>query len=160
MDIKIKSGFGDEATVVTLFGEYTAMLLEARSDVRAYLELQNYDHELQNLQEKYGAPAGCLFVAYAEGEAAGCIALRKLSETEGEMKRLYVRPAYRRHGIATALAERLLAEAQEIGYHFILLDTLPELAPALAFYEKLGFQQIEAYNDSPVRGTVFLRRRL
>jgi ribosomal protein S18 acetylase RimI-like enzyme len=160
MNISITSSFDDKPGVVALFGEYTAMLEETRSDVRQYLELQNYDHELHHLHDKYGAPAGCLLIAYSGDEAAGCIALRKLSETECEMKRLYVRPQYRRQGIATALAERLLAEARDIGYRFMLLDTLPELAPALAFYEKLGFYQIEAYNDSPVTGTVFLRLEL
>jgi ribosomal protein S18 acetylase RimI-like enzyme len=157
VEIEIKSGFGDEGNVIALFGEYTAMLEAVRPDVKEYLKLQNYDHELRHLHEKYGAPAGILLLAYLDGEAAGCIALRKLSETEGEMKRLFVRPQFRRYGIATALAERLLAKARALGYRFILLDTLPELTPALAFYEKLGFQQIEAYNDSPVAGTVFLQ---
>jgi ribosomal protein S18 acetylase RimI-like enzyme len=157
MKIEIKSGFGDEDNIIALFGEYTAMLEETRSDVRAYLELQNYEHERLHLHEKYGAPAGRLLIAYSDGAVAGCIALRKLSETECEMKRLYVRPSFQRQGVATALVWRLLTEAREIGYRFMLLDTLPELAPALALYEKLGFYQIAAYNDSPVAGTVFLR---
>jgi GNAT superfamily N-acetyltransferase len=160
MEIKIKSGFNDEPNIIALFGEYTAMLEETRSDIRQYLDLQNYDHELHHLHEKYGAPDGCLLIACSDGEAAGCIALRKLNVSECEMKRLYVRPQHRRHGIATALAERLLANARAIGYRFMLLDTIPELAPALAFYEKLGFYQVAAYNDSPVTGTVFLRLKL
>ena len=157
MQIEIKSAYQERENVIALFTEYTAMLAEVRSDIKDYLNLQNYEHELYHLEEKYGHPHGRLFIAYVDGQAVGCIALRRLTETECEMKRLFVRPGFRKLGIAHELVEKLLAEAKEIGYQAILLDTLPELVPALTFYEKFGFYHIPAYNDSPVAETIFMK---
>ena len=86
--------------------------------------------------------------------------LRKLDEEKCEMKRLYVRPEYRGYGIATALVEKILEDAVEIGYSWIYLDTLPELQSAVELYEKLGFERTECYNDSPSSNTLFYRRKI
>lgn len=160
MQIEIKPAYDDEENIITLFTEYTLMLADVRSDIGKYLDLQNYDHELGHLGEKYGLSNGRLLIAYADGKAVGCIALRKLNETECEMKRLYIRPEFRRSGIARQLAQKLLSEAREIGYQAMLLDSVPELIPALKFYEKLGFYHIPPYNDSPVINTVFMKKDL
>jgi GNAT superfamily N-acetyltransferase len=160
MQIEIKPAYHDRENILALFTEYTAMLAQVRSDIKDYLRRQNYEYELHHLDEKYGHPHGRLLIAYADGKAAGCAALRKLTETECEMKRLFVRPEFRKRGIAHALAEKLFAGARETGYRAMLLDTLPELVPALMFYEKLGFYRIPAYNDSPVAGTVFMKADL
>ncbi|MCL2051324.1 MAG: GNAT family N-acetyltransferase [Lachnospiraceae bacterium] len=157
MKIEIKPAYEERETIINLFTEYTEMLYEVRSDIGDYLDLQNYHHELEHLEEKYGHPDGRLYIAYADNNAAGCIGLRKLNETECEMKRLFIRPEYRNLGIAHQLAEKIINEARQIGYQSMLLDSLPELIPALKFYEKLGFYRIPAYNDSPVTNTVFMK---
>jgi ribosomal protein S18 acetylase RimI-like enzyme len=160
MQIEIRPAYDDEQNIIALFTEYTTMLGEVRDDIKIYLTLQNYDQELENLHEKYGYPAGRLFIAYADGKVAGCIALRKLNDGDCEMKRLFVRPEFRKNGIASALTEKLLKEAKAIGYHYMLLDTIPELTAAIIFYEKMGFYRTSAYNESPVENTVFMKLHL
>ncbi|MCL2717646.1 MAG: GNAT family N-acetyltransferase [Lachnospiraceae bacterium] len=157
MKIEIKPAYNKRENIIALFTEYTTMLAEVRGDIADYLELQNYDYELEHLEEKYGYPHGRLFIAYADDKVAGCIGLRRLNEIECEMKRLFIRPEFRNLGIANELATKLMNEAKEAGYQSMLLDSLPELVPALKFYEKLGFYCIPAYNDSPVMNTVFMK---
>ena len=113
-----------------------------------------------HLEEKYGPPRGRLYLARWGGETAGCIALRPLDEHRCEMKRLYVRPAFRNRGIARKLVDTILADARSIGYHEMLLDTLPFLTEAIAMYEGLGFVRTECYNDSPLADTVYMKLTL
>ena len=86
----------------------------------------------------------------------GCIALRKLDEERCEMKRLYVRPAFRGRHIARRLVDQIIANARMIGYRRMLLDTLPCLEDAVRMYRKLGFRDIPCYNDSPMDITLFM----
>ena len=65
-----------------LFREYTEMLVEGDPKFQIYLELQNYEEELQHLEGKYGPPGGKLILACEDGEAAGCIALKQMDEPE------------------------------------------------------------------------------
>ena len=115
-----------------LLSEYTEMLLSINYEFRLYLELQKYDDEALNPSEKYAMPYGRLYLALYDGRPAGCIALHRLEGTACEMKRLYVRPEYRGHHIATMLIDRILEDASVIGYDEMYLDTLPELADAVA----------------------------
>ena len=100
---------------------------------------------------------GRLYLALGEGEAAGCIALRKLDDQRCEMKRLNVRPAFRGHRIGDALVDRIIQDARAIGYRYMLLDTLPFLESAIHMYQKRGFYEIPCYNDSPVETTLFMQ---
>jgi len=93
-------------------------------------------------------------------DTVGCLALKPLDEHRCELKRLYVRPAYRRHGIAKQLVQRILADAKEIGYSAMLLDTLPFLREAIALYQQLGFYETEPYLVSPMTHAIYLRRDL
>ena len=85
-----------------------------------------------------------------EGDAIACIALRPLDSSVCEMKRMYVKPAYRNWGLGRALAERLIAEARVIGYHTMRLDTLHTMVPANRLYESLGFRDMPAYCYNPL----------
>jgi putative acetyltransferase len=122
---------------------------------------QDFERELQELPGKYAPPAGRLLLAYyndqgASARVAGCGALRPLSSEICEMKRLYVRPAFRGHGIGRALTLTLIAAAQEIGYRALRLDTLPEMKEAHQLYQQVGFQEISAYCPNPVAGVRYL----
>jgi len=143
-----------------LFSEYMDMLVSNDPHFAYYLKLQNYDDELRDLTHKYGLPHGRLYVLYADGAVAGCIGFRKLDETSCEMKRLYIKPRFRRQGFARMLAEKIIADAREIGYKYMYLDTLPFLKEAIALYFDLGFYEIDRYNDSPMANSVYMKKDL
>ena len=144
-----------------LFREYTEMLVEGDPKFQIYLELQDYDEELQHLEGKYGPPRGALILAVEKGEAAGCIALKQMDD-EGrcELKRLYVRPAFRGRGLGRELTARIIAAARECGYKEMLLDTLPFLQSAQRIYRAAGFREIERYNDSPMDDATYMKLEL
>jgi ribosomal protein S18 acetylase RimI-like enzyme len=136
-----------------LFEEYAASL-----DVS--LCFQGFDEELSSLPGAYAPPRGRLLLACRDDESAGCVALRPLEPDTCEMKRLYVRPAYRSSGVGRLLAERLIHEAATAGYRRMRLDTLPTMEAALALYRRLGFREIAPYTANPVKGAVFLELQL
>ncbi len=158
MCFQIVPGYDRREELLALFGEYTDTLKETDENFARYLDIQHYDEELRDLRLKYGEPEGRLYLALAEdGSAAGCIALRRRDDERCELKRLYVRPAYRGQGLASALVARILDDARRIGYRAVLLDTLPALRSATKMYRGLGFYEIPCYNDSPVERTYFFR---
>ena len=145
----------------SLFSEYTDMLVSINPEFHLYLDIQHYDDEKENPSLKYALPDGRLYLDISDdGIARGCIALRKLSDGKGEVKRLYVRPEYRGNGIATALVERIIEDARNIGYKELYLDTLPELESAVRLYKSFGFEETGQYNDSPVDKTIFMKLSL
>jgi len=155
--VELASGFSRPEEVRQLFREYTDLVMAEEPDFREYLAMQDFDHECQHLAEKYGPPGGRLYLAWEEGRAAGCVGLKALDSERCEMKRLYVRPAFRGRRIGTLLARQVIRDAEEAGYRAMLLDTFPSLREALALYQKLGFYEIPRYSDSPIAGTVYLQ---
>ena len=125
------------------------------------LSFQGFEAELQHLPGDYAAPRGTLLLAWVDGELAGCCALRPLDEVDvvnaAEMKRLYVRPAFRRFGLGRLLAEAVLDAARQKGYSSVLLDTLDDMEAARALYEELGFIEIPPYYHNPIAGSHYLR---
>jgi putative acetyltransferase len=140
-------------TVRCLFEEYAASL-------GIDLCFQGFEKELAGLPGHYAPPQGRLLLALQDGQTAGCIALRPLEPGVCEMKRLYVRPAFRSHGIGSVLVDRIIQEARQAGYQHMRLDTLPSMARALALYRRLGFREIAPYYENPVEGAVFLELQL
>jgi ribosomal protein S18 acetylase RimI-like enzyme len=136
-----------------LFEEYAASL-----DIS--LCFQDFDDELSSLPGAYAPPRGRLLLASRGKESAGCVALRPLEPEICEMKRLYVRPAYRSDGVGRLLAERVIHEAATAGYRRMRLDTLPTMQAALQLYRRLGFREIAPYTTNPLGGAVFLELQL
>ena len=122
---------------------------------------QGFDAELAGLPGEYAAPRGAVLMATLNEELAGCCALRPLDAVDYpnacEMKRLYVRPAFRRHGVGRQLAEAILDCAKVAGYACVLLDTLNEMESARALYQDLGFEEIEPYYHNPIEGAHYLK---
>jgi ribosomal protein S18 acetylase RimI-like enzyme len=122
---------------------------------------QNFEAELTGLPGDYAPPQGCLLLALVDGEIAGCCAMRPLDTVDyanaWEMKRLYVRPGFRRFGLGRQLAESVLDAARIAGYHSVLLDTLNDMEAARALYEDLGFRDIPPYYHNPIAGAHYLK---
>lgn len=142
------------AAVRELFTEYQQWLGFS-------LCFQGFDAELAGLPGKYAPPAGRLYLAEHDGALAGCIALRPMVE-EGfcEMKRLFVREAFRGHGIGRRLAERIVADARGLGYRAMRLDTLQRMESARSLYASLGFAAVPAYYDNPMEEVVYMELAL
>lgn len=137
------------AAVRTLFAEYAQSLAFD-------LSFQDFERELAELPGEYTPPRGTLLLARAGDVPAGCVALRPLDDSTCEMKRLFVRPAYRRTGLGRRLAEEIVAAARASGYERVWLDTVPAMGAAHELYRSLGFVPIEPYRFNPVPGTSFL----
>ena len=141
-----------------LFREYAATLA-------VFHCLQDFELEVNSLPGPYAPPDGKLLLAIGDGEedpddAAGCGAFRSLELGVCEMKRLYVRPAFRGKGVGRTLVEALIAEARSIGYERMVLDTLPSMGDAHKLYRRLGFHEISSYQSDPIPGALFFELAL
>ena len=121
---------------------------------------EGFGKEVAGLPGPYSPPAGQLLLAELDGCSAGCVALRKLDDGISEMKRMYVRPAFRGRHLGRQLAEAIITEARRIGYRAMRLDTLPSMMAARALYQSLGFRAIPRYNDNPGPGVIHLELKL
>lgn len=151
------AGSVDIKLVSDIFREY------ARS-LRFDLCFQNFEEELANLPGDYNQPRGTLLLARINDEVAGCCALRPLDSVDYpnacEMKRLYVRPAFRSLGLGRLLAEAIMDSARMADYDCILLDTLDDMEAARALYIELGFQEVPPYYHNPIAGAHYLKAEL
>ena len=133
------------------------LFLEYAQSLGFSLCFQNFDKELADLPGDYAPPEGRLLLAEFEGQVAGCVALHKLEEGICEMKRLYLRPQFRGKGLGRVLADRIIAEAREIGYHRMRLDTVePVMKDAVAMYRRIGFREISPYCANPMAGALYM----
>lgn len=157
---------------IELLTPATPALLEATREIfREYADdlgvdlcFQNFAAELAALPGEYAAPQGALLLARVDGAVAGCGALRPLPESDYanacEMKRLFVRPAFRGLGLGRALAQALLDRGRQAGYSAMLLDTLDDMQAARGLYASLGFEDIAPYYYNPIAGAHYLKASL
>ncbi|MEO6030324.1 MAG: GNAT family N-acetyltransferase [Burkholderiaceae bacterium] len=147
------------------------LVVAARAILRDYanslafdLGFQDFDAELAGLPGEYAAPGGLLLLAHVDGALAGCGAFRALADVDYanacEMKRVFVRPAFRRFGLGRMLAQALLDEARRAGYSTMLLDTLDDMEAARELYAALGFAEIPPYYFNPIAGAHYLKADL
>ena len=145
-----------------LFREYAEFLKE---ELYEYKDLpwlvqyyQDFEKEVENLPKRYQQPKGCILIGRYNEQPIGCVALTEQSENICEMKRLYVKPEYRRKGIGTALCKAVMEQAKKAGYTHMRLGTALEVPKAL--YNSLGFKTIAPYEEVPVEGVVFMELKL
>jgi ribosomal protein S18 acetylase RimI-like enzyme len=137
------------------------LFLEYAQSLGFSLCFQGFDQELAELPGDYAPPDGRLLLAEYEGQVAGCVALHKLEAGVGEMKRLYLRGAFRGKGWGRVLAERILDEARRAGYSKLRLDTVePVMKDAVAMYRRLGFREIGPYRENPIAGALYMEMEL
>jgi ribosomal protein S18 acetylase RimI-like enzyme len=137
------------------------LFLEYAQSLGFSLCFQNFDKELAELPGDYGPPQGRLLLAEFEGQLAGCVALHKLDPQICEMKRLYLRPQFRGKSLGRILADRIIAEARQIGYDRMRLDTVePVMKDAVAMYRKIGFREIAPYRANPIAGAMYMELQL
>jgi len=149
------------ASSVVQIAQARELFLEYAQSLGFSLCFQNFDKELAGLPGDYAPPEGRLLVAECDGRLAGCVALHKVEPSICEMKRLYMRPRFRGNGLGRALAERIIAEARQIGYRRMRLDTVePIMKEAVAMYRKLGFKEIPPYRPNPIAGAKYMELEL
>jgi ribosomal protein S18 acetylase RimI-like enzyme len=124
------------------------------------LHFQDFNDEFAKLPGEYALPHGCLILASYKDNIAGCVALRKLDEKICEMKRMYVRPDYRRKGIGRAMAEQMIEFALAHGYERMRLDTIDTMNAAISLYRSLGFVESEPYRYNPIKGASYMELSL
>jgi putative acetyltransferase len=162
----------EPAPLIELVGANTPELIDAaRAIFREYaaslevdLCFQGFEAELAALPGDYAAPNGHLLLALVDGAVAGCGAFRPLVDVDHanacEMKRLFVRPAFRRFGLGRTIAQALLDEARRAGHSAMLLDTLDEMEAARGLYTTLGFVEVAPYYFNPLPGAHYLKAEL
>lgn len=149
-----------DATTPAQIEDIRLLFLEYARSLDFNLCFQDFDAELASLPGKYAPPDGALILARVNGQSAGCIALRKIEDGICEMKRLYVRDAYRGSKIGRLLIARIIEEALNRNYQSIRLDTAPNMKAAQSLYESFGFRDIEPYIYNPLQGARYMEKTL
>ena len=138
-----------------------ALFLEYARGLNFNLCFQNFDRELEELPGPYGLPHGRLILCKVDGRPAACIAVKPLGSGVCELKRLFVRPEFRRRKLGLKLTQHIIDEARSIGYTVMRLDTIRgTMDNAIALYESVGFSEIPAYYHNPIPNAFYMELRL
>lgn len=143
----------DRSLVETLFTEY-------QKSLGIMLDFQSFDKELALLPDKYSPPKGNIVIAWESNQPAGCVAWYELEKTICEVKRLYVRPAFRGRNIGKQLLDYAIDAARVSGYEKLRLDSLERLKGAAKLYEHYDFRRIAPYNENPHPDVYYLELNL
>ena len=165
------SGLSSQPDILIVIADSAQHLAQVRELFVEYAQglavdlcFQNFEAELAALPGEYAAPSGVLLLALVDGQPAGCVALRALTDVDHtnacEMKRLFVRRAFRRFGLGRQLARQLLDMAAEAGYSALLLDTLDDMEAARGLYTTLGFVEVPPDYYNPIPGAHYLKADL
>lgn len=149
-----------QATTSEDFEVIRKLFCEYAAELDFDLCFQNFDSELDNLPNHYLAAGGVVLLSEVDAMPVGCVGMRVVGPKTCEMKRLFVKPVYRRAGIGRALAIAIIDEARSRGFQTMLLDTLPQMREAIALYRALGFRDVQPYYHNPICGAIFMELSL
>src|SRR5215468_9100931 len=150
-----------QAETASQIAQARELFLEYEKALGISLCFQGFDKELAGLPGKYAPPSGRLLLATYGGALAGCVAIHALEPGIGEMKRLFLRPAFRGKGLGQAMVDAIVAEARAIGYQRLRLDTIePLMKSAVAMYRRMGFREIPPYCANPCEGALYMELEL
>ena len=149
-----------EAASTSEYAAARSLIEEYARSLAIDLCFEQLDAELSQLANLYGPPTGCLLLARVDEGLIGCGALRRISDTMCEMKRLYVRPVGRGVGVGRDIAVGLIRKASSLGYGRMVLDSLLEMREAQSLYRSLGFTETAPYYDNPRPGFVYMALNL
>jgi len=155
--------FGNNSSMKSIFKAQTVddienakvLFREYQAELNVDLCFQGFEEELAGLPGKYASPTGAILLAYVDNQLAGCVAVRPFKDSMCEMKRLYVRSDFRGEALGELLAIDIIKEAKTLGYQSMCLDTLERLSAAMGLYQKLGFEQVDAYYNNPLEQVVY-----
>ena len=160
MDISFVDALENKKELNILFKEYFEYLVSLNPRFSLYLEQQHASKELEDPGMKY-EDGGRMYIVLVDGEVAGCVGFRRLSESECELKRMYLRPSFRGRHIGNVMLEKCIKDAGTLSYEEMYLDTLSSLKSAIALYMSHGFSQIPPYNENPVQDDMlYFRKKL
>ena len=142
------------------FNDAISLFREYANSLNISLAFQNFDEELNIINSMYGSPTGCLLLVYDNELPVACAAYRKIGEDICELKRMYIKPDYRRKGIGQEIMNILCTRSKLNGYRLMRLDTLDTMTPAIKLYSNNGFYTIEAYYHNPNEGVVYMEMSL
>lgn len=142
------------------FNDAISLFQEYANSLNISLAFQNFDEELNIINSMYGSPTGCLLLVYDNELPVACAAYRKIGEDICELKRMYIKPDYRRKGIGQEIMNILCTRSKLNGYRLMRLDTLDTMTPAIKLYSNNGFYTIEAYYHNPNEGVVYMEKSL
>ena len=142
------------------FNDAISLFQEYANSLNISLAFQHFDEELNIINSMYGSPTGCLLLVYDNELPVACAAYRKIGEDICELKRMYIKPDYRRKGIGQEIMNILCTRSKLNGYRLMRLDTLDTMTPAIKLYSNNGFYTIEAYYHNPNEGVVYMEKSL
>jgi GNAT superfamily N-acetyltransferase len=143
-----------------LIAKARGLFLEYAASLGFDLGFQEFEKEMVDFPDEYSSPRGSLLLAFYDDELAGCVALRDLSNGICEMRRLYVKPAFRGLKVGRAIAEAIIEAGKNLGYTHMRLDTVPCMKEAISVYSSLGFKEIEPYRYNPIEGATYIELAL
>lgn len=149
-----------EANTEEFIEKAKELIREYAQSLEFDLGFQDFDKEMENFPGQYVSPRGSLYIALNLNDPIGCVALRDLGQGVCEMKRLYVRPAFRGQKVGRLLAEMVIKAAKDMGYNYMRLDTIPSMKHANMLYAPLGFKKIPPYRFNPIEGATFFELNL
>ena len=160
MEFEFKCAFDHKEDMAQLYREYNELLLEADPTFEECLAMQNYDHEIEELEQKFAPPLNTLVIVYHKDTASACAGIKYFAPDICELKRMYVRPEFRGRGLGKLLCRMMMDYAREAGYSHMYLDTMPALDSAVKMYKAMGFREIEKYYPNPVENVIYMAYEL